>query len=649
MCAIYGFYELTKGKPVKEGALEAMLRPLRHRGPDETGAYEKQGLSLGHARLSIVGLDNGRQPLFNEDESVALVYAGEIFNYKELRETLERKGHRFRTLSDGEVITHLYEEEGMDFLEKLNGQFAFALWDTKRCELILCRDRLGILPLFFAQKGSLFLFASEIKGLLGFPGLDAELDPKTLAQIFTFWTPLPGATMFKDIFQLEPGTYLRVTPLGREVRRYWDLRYPKKGEAEEKKESVWLESLGGLLEDAVRIRLQADVPVGVYLSGGLDSSAVAAMAAEGPLKPKSFSVQFQDPAFDESRYQALVTRHLGLENSHVRISQDDLARALPRAVYHSESPVLRLAMTPLYLLSRAVHQNHFKAVLTGEGADEMLLGYDIFKEVKIRQFSLKFPGSKARPRLFERLYPHLALPVSGGGSFLRDFFTQGSEESLPAGQAGASWDSSHSTRWRNTMRLQRFFSAEMKDTFRGYDPQEELRSKLPADFTTWDAMAKAQYLECRLFLSNYLLSSQGDRMSMANSVEARYPYLDHRVVELANRMPASVKMKGLREKAALKKCVEKRLPKEVLERLKYPYRAPGLSMTPVSKEAVSETRLKESGLWDENLVKLLIEKALKAAEAGAPLSEADQMAVSGILTSQIFHSIFIRKEEVQLV
>ncbi len=641
MCAIYGFYELTKGKPVKEGALEAMLRPLRHRGPDETGAYEKQGLSLGHARLSIVGLDNGRQPLFNEDESVALVYAGEIFNYKELRETLERKGHRFRTLSDGEVITHLYEEEGMDFLEKLNGQFAFALWDTKRCELILCRDRLGILPLFFTQKGSLFLFASEIKGLLGFPGLDAELDPKTLAQIFTFWTPLPGATMFKDIFQLEPGTYLRVTPSTREFRRYWDLRYPRKGETEEKKESVWIESLEGLLEDAVKIRLQADVPVGVYLSGGLDSSAVAALAAESPLKPHSFSIRFKDPAFDESRFQALVAHHLGLENSHVRIGQNDLAEALPRAVYHSESPVLRLAMTPLYLLSRSVRQNQFKAVLTGEGADEMLLGYDIFKEVKIRRFASLFPGSKARPRLFERLYPHLTLsPLAG--SFLKDFFTQGSSDI-------DSWDESHAARWQNTVRLQRFFSAELKQTLRGYDPKEELRAKLPVEFTAWDAIAKAQYLECKLFLSNYLLSSQGDRMSMANSVEARYPYLDHRVVELANRMPASVKMKGLREKTALKKCVEKRLPQEVLERPIYPYRAPSLSRTPVSKEAVSETRLKESALWDGNLVKLLLEKALKAAEVQVPLSEADQMAVSGVLTSQIFHSIFIRKEEIQLV
>ena len=641
MCAITGFYERTQDKPVKEGALEAMLRPLRHRGPDEDGFYKTKGIGLGHARLSIVGLDNGRQPLFNEDGSVVLVYAGEIFNYKELREGLEKKGHRFRTLSDGEVITHFYEEEGMAFLEKLNGQFAFALWDTKRRELILCRDRLGILPLFFTQKGSLFLFASEIKGLLGFPGLEAEIEPKTLAQIFTFWTPLPGATMFKDIFQIEPGTFLRVTPSIHEVRRYWDLRYPRKGETEEKKESIWIESLEDLLEDAVKIRLQADVPVGVYLSGGLDSSAVAALAAEGPLKPHSFSVRFKDPAFDESRFQVLVAHHLGLENSHVSIGQKDLAEALPRAVYHSESPVLRLAMTPLYHLSRSVRQNQFKAVLTGEGADEMLLGYDIFKEVKIRRFASLFPGSKVRPRLFDRLYPHLAISASGG-SFLKDFFMQGSGDI-------DSWDASHAVRWRNTVRLQRFFSMELKQTLRGYDPREELRALLPTEFTSWDVMAKAQYLECRLFLSNYLLSSQGDRMSMANSVEARYPYLDHRVVELANRMPASVKMKGLREKTALKKCVEKRLPQEVLQRPKYPYRAPALSLTPVSKAAISETRLKDSALWDRDLVKLLLEKALNSTEAQAPLSEADQMAVSGVLTSQIFHSIFIRKEEVQLV
>src|SRR3989338_3399252 len=214
MCAIYGYYELTKGKLVSADALNRMLKTLRHRGPDETGAYEKPGIGLGHARLSIVGLGNGRQPLFNEDESIVCVYAGEIFNYKELKKDLERKGHHFRTDSDGEVIVHLYESRGMDFLEKLNGQFAFALWDTKKRELFLCRDRLGILPLFYTQKDGTFLFASEIKGLLAVPGMEARVEPKTLAQIFTFWTPLPGATMFRDIFQIKPGHFLRVSERG---------------------------------------------------------------------------------------------------------------------------------------------------------------------------------------------------------------------------------------------------------------------------------------------------------------------------------------------------------------------------------------------------------------------------------------------------
>ena len=438
--------------------------------------------------------------------------------------------------------------------------------------------------------------------------------------------------MFKNIFELEPGHYLRVTSSGRESRRYWDLQYPKNGEYEQKKECVWIDSLSALLEDSVKIRLQADVPVGVYLSGGLDSSAVAALAVgtDAP-KPQSFSLRFEDPAFDESRYQSMVAAHLNLKNSHVQISQDDLARALPRAVYHAENPVLRTAMVPLYLLSRHVRQNHFKAVLTGEGADEMLLGYDIFKELKIRSFCSRFPESTRRPRLFELLYPHLAIQ--------KNFFTNGLEKA-------DSWDISHAIRWQNTSRLQRFFSKELKETLDGYDPREELRGKLPTDFSSWDPIAKTQYLECRLFLSRYLLSSQGDRMSMANSVEARYPYLDHRVVELANRIPPRVKMKGLREKAVLKQCMKEKLPTAVLDRRKYPYRAPGMTMAPLLEEHLSDSRLKDAAHWDGVLVRLLMAKIRGAEE---DLSEADQMAVSGILTTQIFHSVFIRHEEPLLV
>src|SRR3989338_2653873 len=214
MCAIYGYLNFEKNKPFSEGVLDSMLQVLRHRGPDETGAYEKPGIGLGHARLSIVGLGNGRQPLANEDETVWCVYAGEIFNHKTLRRDLETRGHRWTTDSDGEVVVHLYEDRGMAFLKDLNGQFAFALWDTKKRELFLCRDRLGILPLFYTQKDGTFLFASEIKGLLAVPGMEALVEPKTLAQIFTFWTPLPGATMFRDIFQIKPGHFLRVSERG---------------------------------------------------------------------------------------------------------------------------------------------------------------------------------------------------------------------------------------------------------------------------------------------------------------------------------------------------------------------------------------------------------------------------------------------------
>lgn len=628
MCAIYGYLDLEKNKPIADGVLGLMLEVLRHRGPDETGVYEKPGIGLGHARLSIVGLGNGRQPLTNEDQNVWCVYAGEIFNHKALRRALESRGHRFRTDSDGEIVVHLYEDRGMDFLKDLNGQFAFALWDAKERELVLCRDRLGILPLFYTQKDGTFLFASEIKGLLNVPGMEARVEPKTLAQIFTFWTPLPGATMFRDIFQLEPGHFLRVSESGIRRQCYWKLEYPAHDAYEKRDPEEWREGLHELLEDAVKIRLQADVPVGVYLSGGLDSSIIAALAVEkSQVRPRSFSLRFEDSEYDEGTYQSEVTEYLGLSNVFLKISQEEIARAFSKSIYHAETPVLRTAIAPMYLLSRHVRQNHFKAVLTGEGADEMFLGYDIFKEVFVRKYTQSIKEAD--------LYSYMNQGKPGVTGHLSAFF---GVEHVDVDR----WDSSHAIRWKMTARLKRFFSKDLIHELAGYDPVEELRAELPPEFMDWEPVARAQYLECRLFLSHYLLSSQGDRMSMANSVEARYPYLDHRVVEFANRIPSINKMKRVfEEKWLLKETVKGRLPDSILKRRKYPYRAPTLPLASLMDETLSDRALSRSAYWDPGLVGLLRKKASHAKPGS--LSESDQMAVAGIASFQKFHSLFIDK------
>lgn len=640
MCAICGY--LGPVKPDGKGGdpLEAMLEVLKHRGPDETGFYRKPGIGLAHARLSIVGIGNGRQPISNEDESVWLVYAGEIFNHEELRKGLEGKGHRLRTDSDGEVIVHLYEESGMKFLERLNGQFAFALWDEKKRELFLCRDRLGILPLFYHDRDGAFVFGSEMKGILAFPGVEARLDPEALDQVFTFWSTAPPKTMLEGIFQVRPGHYLRVRTGGFEEIPYWQMNFPADGDYPQKSEERVLDELQNLLSDAVDIRLKADVPVGVYLSGGLDSSAVAGIAAHlGGRRIETFSVRFEDGNFDEGKYQELVSTTLGLHHSHTLFSEGHLADILPKSIYHAESAVLRLAMAPLLVLSGLVRARKFKAVVGGEGADEILLGYDIFKEVKIRRFWAKQPQSESRPFLLNRLYPYLPVIQAGGDGFLKSFFSRGLADTSDIYY-------SHRLRWESAARAKRFFSDSLREELGRYDAAEDLKRFLPVSFSRWDPMARAQHLECALFLSNYLLSSQGDRMAMANSVEVRYPYLDHRIVEFCNQIPPHVKMRGLREKSLLKKSVSHLVPRKILDRPKLPYRAPGglfqCLRDPANRlnDFLSERSIKESGYFNPEIVGLLLKKLRRK---DAALSEADQMALSGVLTSQLFHDLFIKK------
>ncbi len=641
MCAVCGFYEPGRKNAPKEPALlENMLKVLHHRGPDEMGFYQGDGIAMGHARLSIIGLTNGRQPLTNEDESVWLVYAGEIFNYQEIKQTLEKKGHHFRTDSDGEVITHLYEEEGITLVERLNGQFAFALWDAKRRELYLCRDRLGILPLFYYFKNSRFIFASEIKGILQHPEVQAEIDEKAVAQIFTFWSAVPPRTCFKNIQQVRSGHWLRVSAKGIEEKKYWDLSFPFGGEYPVRDEKKAIEKLGELLTDAVDIRLKADVPVGVYLSGGLDSSVVAALARKvAGNRISTFSVRFTDKDFDETPYQEAVYRHLGLPNHSIVFSEKHLEEVLIKAVYHAETPVLRMAMAPLFSLSGLVREKGFKAMVGGEGADEVLLGYDLFKEVKVREFMARQPRSERRGKLFARLYPYLPGLKDTDDSYLRNIFSKGFENTSDPFY-------SHRARWESASRSQRFLTDRFRDSFSPQNFHDETIAALPVEFRRWDPMARAQYLECKLFLSNYLLSSQGDRMAMANGIEVRYPYLDHRLVDWASQVSPHLRMRGLREKNLLKKIAAPLLPASVIERHKHPYRAPGILFHALKNPhnrlsaALSPERVREAGYFDPEMISLLVAKFRQQNER---FSEADQMALSGALTLQLVHEFFIEK------
>lgn len=635
MCGIAGLYHASGATPDLE-VLRRMVAALEHRGPDGTGFHVEQGVGLGHARLSIIDLSRGAQPIHNETKDVWITYNGEVFNYVELRRMLEARGHRFYTSTDTEVIVHLYEELGDRFLEELNGQFAFALWDRRRKRLVLVRDRAGILPLYYARIGDDFIFASEVKAILASGYVDAALDANGLDELMTFWAPVAPRTVFRGINQLGSGEVL-ILEEGRETRRpYWRWQFPAAGEHRRGDERALRDELSALLGDAIAIRLRADVPVGAYLSGGLDSSSLVALLKERlPHTLQTFSIGFDDAGLDESTHQRTVVDHLRTTHHHVQCTLSDIARVFPKTIRHSESPVLRTAPAPMHLLSGLVRDSAVKVVLTGEGADEVLGGYDIFKEAKVRQFWARQPHSAWRPALLKRLYPYLDLTSAQSAAYLKEFFGVGLER--PDDPCF-----SHLPRWATTAQCKLFWAEDFRRTVEG-SAVERLRSSLPADMHRWHPFNRAEYLESKTLLASYLLSSQGDRMLMANSVEGRFPFLDHRLIEFANRLHPSYKMRVLREKHLLKEAMKERLPSSIIERHKQPYRAPdaaaflGPSAPDYVRELMSKSTLARYGYFDPEKVTRLVAKLQRARIPAA----RDNMAFVGILSTQLWHAQFV--------
>ena len=633
MCGIAGIVNLKPSPPIETDVLLRMIAALRHRGPDEFGLYRDEWAGLGSARLSIVDLEGGQQPIGNEDGTVWTVFNGEIFNYADVRADLEARGHIFSTRCDTESLVHLYEEYGPGFAARLNGQFALAVWDVRKRELLLARDRMGIRPLFYTQVGGQLVFASEIKSLLCAPGVRAELDPNALRQIFTYWSvPSPG-TAFRGILEVPPATYLQLTGDRVRLGRYWEPDFTP--EPERRTDDEYLAEFEALLTDATHLRLWADVPVGAYLSGGVDSSVVAALVrARGDLELDTFSIAFSDDRFDESAYQRRMAEFLGTRHQEVLCTHQDIARVFPDVIWHAESPILRTAPAPMFLLSRLVNQHGYKVVLTGEGADEVLAGYDIFKEMRVRRFWARRPESALRPLLLGRLYPDI-LALGRAEAFRTDFFRQGLE-------ATESPAYSHALRWQTTGRLRRFLAEASAPTAGPSD----LPYPLPPRFATWSHLGRAQYLEMVSFLSPYLLSSQGDRMAMAHSVEGRYPFLDYRVVEFCGRLPDDLKQRGLTEKWLLKRLARRIIPEEIWRRVKRPYRAPirrtffsGDHRPDYIDELLSAESLRRTEYFRPGAVTGLVNKARTRDD----LSEMDEMALVGILSTQLVDHLYLRQ------
>jgi asparagine synthase (glutamine-hydrolysing) len=644
MCGIAGIFNLSTGGAPARSALEAMIRRLHHRGPDGYGFHIDTRVGLAHARLSIIDLAGGGQPIHNEDRTIWVVFNGEIFNYLELRTALEQHGHRFYTHSDTEVIVHLYEQYGDDFVRHLNGQFAIALWDEPRQRLVLARDRTGIRPLFYAEVGGRLLFGSEVKALLACPEMPRRLDPQALGEIFTFWAPLDSHSVFEGVRSLPPGHFL-VAEAGRlRTTAYWDWSFPEPGGEEKRSAETLAGELRELLVDAVRLQLRADVPVGAYLSGGLDSSVITTIIrhfTETPLR--TFSLTFEDAEFDESTHQQELVRFLGTHHSAVHCTAADICAAFPRAVWHAETPIVRTAPTPLMLLSERVRAEGFKVVLTGEGADEVFGGYDLFKEAKIRRFWARQPQSRLRPHILARLYPYLKHSPASLQSYAQGFFSQGLEARDRPYFA-------HIPRWTTTRRVWQFFSAELRQALAGWDAYAAVQATLPPGIEHWLPLGRDQYVEAHTLLSGYLLSSQGDRMAMANSVEGRFPFLDHRVIEFASRLAPQHKILGLNEKYILKKAMGPWLPPSIRRRTKQPYRAPDSQSFFHNGRAAdyvealfSESLLRERGYFEPQATRKLFEKCRQ----GRAIGFADNMAFVGILSTMLVDEMFVRQGAVQ--
>ncbi len=639
MCGIVGAINFRTDAPVELETVGRMLALIHHRGPEAAGVHLAGRAALGHARLSIIDVDGGLQPIANEDGTVWIVCNGEVFNYRELMADLERRGHHFRTASDSEVILHLYEEMGARCVERLNGDFAFAIWDGRRGELLLARDRVGVRPLFYTVVGGTLLFASEIKALLADERVSHEWDLAALDQVFTYWSAVPGRTMFRDVRELPAGHTLCVkldAPLP-EPEPYWNVDFPDADAFDTTCSAAdYADELRALLEDAVRLRMRADVPVGAYLSGGLDSSATTALMRQlGHDDLHTFSIAFRNQQFDERPFQLEMARALGTQHHVVECGDADIAHAFADVIWHCETPILRTSPAPMFLLAQHVKQHNLKVVLTGEGADEFFGGYSIFKEAKVRRWWAAAPESRLRPLLLRRLHGEVAGLEQSSQPFLQSFFGEGLQDIADPCY-------SHAPRWRTTARQKRFFSGSLRAALGDIEADGGLAALLPDRMAGWHGLNKAQYLESKIFLGQYLLSSQGDRVAMAHAVEGRFPFLDHRVIEWAAGVPPHLKLRGLNEKYILKRAVADLLPPTITNRTKQPYRAPiSTSFFAANAPAwvgdvLSEAEIEAAGLFDPRAVAKLAAKC----RSGRPIGEGDNMALVGIISAQLLHQQF---------
>ncbi len=634
MCGICGKLSLNGTRPPADRELlQKMMDTIHHRGPDDEGAYLSGPVALGHKRLKIIDLKTGRQPISNEDGTVWIVFNGEIYNYKELRSDLLAKGHRFRTATDTEVIVHLYEELGQEVTTKLRGMFSFALWDETKRLLLLSRDRVGIKPLYYCKTPNALLFASEIKAILADPSMTPEIEPALLDRFLAYFY-MPGEeTLFKNIYKLSPGHSLVVQDGKPRISRYWDLRFPAPKAASSVEESA--EELTRLLEETVRDHMISDVPVGVLLSGGVDSTAVLRFAVEQTDKPIStFTVGFDgSQCTDERPFARLAAQKFGAQHHEMTISAGDFLEFLPRYVWHMEEPVCEPPAIALYYVSKFAKE-YVTVLLSGEGGDEAFAGYQNYRNlvwlesIKRHLGPLAMPAAKmasglGRLSAFRRIgkyAPLMTLPLEkyyhSRTSSPFEFFNRS------AAQLYTPEFFEHVCKSDSTSVSARYFEA------------------VPA----LDPLDKMLYVDTKTWLPDDLLI-KADKITMANSLELRVPFLDHRVLEFAASLPVQYKLRGITTKFLLKTALSKKIPKEILDRKKTGFPVPYESwlrhkFQDTVRAILTDRRTIERGYFQRSAIEGLLNQNLDHKNYSRE--------IFSLVTLELWHRIFVDRESVVL-
>lgn len=632
MCGITCIFNIDQTPLDFVDHIERMTSALAHRGPDSWGTYIGKSVALGHTRLSIIDLSTGDQPM--SDTEAVISYNGEVYNYIELREELTRMGVVFNTQSDTEVVLKAYEAWGKDAFTRFNGQFAVLIWDKKNKQLVAARDRYGVRPLFITKWHGVWCFASEMKAFDVLPGFRREYDIEHLFEHGLLWNTIGSDTVYKDIRIVAPGT-LEIYTNSSEPRIY---RYYSLGFTHQKVEVPFKEAeeeLREMLLDSVRLRLRSDVPVGMYLSGGIDSSVLALLTSQIMKERfKSFSVTFGDKDFDESVYQNEMVRHINSEHHSVQIDYDTVSDNFSDAVYHAERPLFRTAPVPLFLLSQLVRANDMKVVITGEASDEVLFGYDSYKEVKLLEFWKQYPNSKLRPLLIKNLYPHLRHYADSRAYGLMKLYYEDFLSAFPNELAGLI------IRIKNNSILAAAFNKGFGIKYESESLIEKIKTIFPPEYNTWSLLQKNQFLEMATLLDGYLLSSQGDRMALGHGIEGRLPFLDHRFIEKIFSWPDSFKLKGFSQKHILRRAFKGLIPDSIINRPKLPYQAPDLKSfirngkpIPLVEQFMSPGMIRDYGVFDEKFVARFLMKFAKRAPE--QIGYRDNMMLVFILSAQI--------------